>query len=260
MQVRLNSKTTRLAVGLQVLCLAWSCSLLTAQTERGQKNSAENNPPPVADHKRQAILSFKNGDYEGALKHFRVVVQGEPNDVESQDNIGVTLARLGRAKEAVAALLKAVEIDGRFSPAHYHLGLIYDRMGRTREAVAQYQEALQLNPAFTQARYALSGVCWRIGDLEGAVELLQEVLRADPNSREVRLNLAVGLWRKGDLDAAIEHLKTVVELHPKEPRAYSALGQILVENRTPMGPSPLWKELWNWRRGTPKVTTTWDWH
>ena len=220
MKVAEGSKLGRFAVGVVVLCLPWSSSSVTGQTTRSPQGPNETILRVATDQKRQAVLSFRNRDYESALEHFQAAVAADPTDVESQDNVGVTLARLGRTREATAALLRAIAIDRRFPPPHYHLGLIYDQMGRTAEAIARYQEALQLNPGFAEARYALSGVCWRIGDLEGAVKLLTESLRSDPNSLEIRLNLAMGLWRKGDLDAAIRELEKVKMQHSTAPSAF----------------------------------------
>ena len=155
MQARGCSNAGRFASGFAAVCLAWSIPPSGAQTGQGHINRTESNLALVGDHKRQAVRFFKNGDYKGALKHFRVVVQHDPSDVESQDNIGVTLARLGRLEEAARAFLQALEIDARFSMPYYHLGLIFDRMGRTGEAIAKYHEALQLNPAFTQGKHSV---------------------------------------------------------------------------------------------------------
>jgi Flp pilus assembly protein TadD len=87
-------------------------------------------------------------------------VRLQPDDPAAQSNIGDALLMLGRDREAVDALTKALELPfGRGSPEEQNdLGVALGRLGRLDAAVPHFEEALRLKPDFADARVNLARV------------------------------------------------------------------------------------------------------
>jgi Flp pilus assembly protein TadD len=58
---------------------------------------------------------------------------------------------LGRYAEALADLVKAVDIDPKNESAHLNKGLVEERLGRPSDAAASYRAFIALNPVQYQA-------------------------------------------------------------------------------------------------------------
>src|SRR5262249_7949115 len=92
-----------------------------------------------------------------------------------------------------------------------------------------------------EARFGLSIACAKVGDRDGAIALLRQVIAARPQLAEAHYNLGLHLWQRfkasvgqkqtKDLDEAVAELTTAVHLDASEPRAWSALGQLLVDRQ-----------------------------
>jgi tetratricopeptide (TPR) repeat protein len=88
-------------------------------------------------------------------------------------NFGLMLTRLDRLDEAEALFRQAVRCDSRLSQAHYQLGITLEKKSRAKEAVAELEEAARLDPASAEPPYALARLYRRVGDKEKADQALQ---------------------------------------------------------------------------------------
>jgi tetratricopeptide (TPR) repeat protein len=62
---------------------------------------------------------------------------------------------LGRLEEAVQAYNRALELDLKFTDAHYNLANVLAALGRRQEAIAHYQQVIQIRPHDAEAIAAL---------------------------------------------------------------------------------------------------------
>ena len=67
-------------------------------------------------------------------------------DPDVHNNLGITLARQGKLREAVEHFREAVRINNDDPFAHNNLGITLARMGENREAINHFQHALRINP------------------------------------------------------------------------------------------------------------------
>jgi len=70
----------------------------------------------------------------------------DPKDAEIRNNLGLTLARLGRAPEAVGEFHEALRLDPKNASAHSNLGLLLLASGKPEESILEFEAALQINP------------------------------------------------------------------------------------------------------------------
>ncbi|MBN1626125.1 MAG: tetratricopeptide repeat protein, partial [Deltaproteobacteria bacterium] len=52
----------------------------------------------------------------------------DPDDPETHDNLGVTLAQLGQMNDAIAHFKKALELNTSYETARYHLSIAMEAM------------------------------------------------------------------------------------------------------------------------------------
>ena len=115
---------------------------------------------------------------EAVIRHR---LEKNPKDFTSNLNLGaVMLARLNAAG-AVSALETAVAADPGRAEARNMLGLALARVGRAAEAMAEFTIALRLRPDYSAARFNLANSQVRAGELDEAIENLRRVVAANPS-------------------------------------------------------------------------------
>ncbi len=121
-------------------------------------------PPPLGDHAQQLKLGPE-------LRRISQVW------VEK----GITLCRLGRYDEALAAFEKSLAVSSRNARAWYNKGLTLASLGRLAEAVSAYDVALNLDDAhpfiWLQKGIALAA----LGSHDAALAALDRALAFDPD-------------------------------------------------------------------------------
>lgn len=74
------------------------------------------------------LLYFK-GDYVRGLEYCERAVEISPDDAYARKGLGLHLAKLGRKDDAVASVLRAIELDPDFIDAYHDLAFIYYESG-----------------------------------------------------------------------------------------------------------------------------------
>ncbi len=90
-----------------------------------------------------AFMSTENNVEEG-IAVMLTAVRLMPQDAEAHVNLGITLARAKRFKEAESNLHKALELDPGSSAAHFRLAVCYELQGRYGEAEASLRRGRAL--------------------------------------------------------------------------------------------------------------------
>lgn len=100
-----------------------------------------------AEISRQADEYFTKKLYDKAAELYERLLVLSPNNVETYNNLGITLHYLGRPSEALLRLNEGVAID----PAHQRiwltLGFVNSQLGNTDQARAALNTAADLNAA-----------------------------------------------------------------------------------------------------------------
>jgi len=95
--------------------------------------------------------------YEAAIEECRRAIALDPAFGNPYNDIGAYFIELGRWKEAIAWLEKAL-VAPRYENrefAHLNLGRVYEHLGQWEKAAGAYKAALALNPNYHTARQAL---------------------------------------------------------------------------------------------------------
>src|SRR5947209_13359764 len=65
---------------------------------------------------------YRRGNYGQAERVCRQIIEARPGNADAHNILGVTLAALGRSKEAVAELQRAIKINPQAASYHANLG------------------------------------------------------------------------------------------------------------------------------------------
>jgi Tfp pilus assembly protein PilF len=101
-------------------------------------------------------LSFK-GDYAGAIRECERAIEVDPGFGNPYNDIGSYLIALGRPKEAVPWLRKAM-VAPRYEPRHFphvNLARVHAKLGDLDAAIGELRRALAIAPQYRPARAEL---------------------------------------------------------------------------------------------------------
>jgi len=113
--------------------------------------------------------------------------------------------------------------------AHNNLGTTLEREGRDREAMAHYRTALQLKPDYADPHSNLGNQLVRQGRLEEALTEYCTALRIQPQSSQARYNYAIALTKLGRMDDAIRQYEILLQINPHHADAHFNLGMALIQ-------------------------------
>ncbi len=130
----------------------WGC-LLAISIAFNLCASLQHYPEQSFEHGR---LMLEEGRLPEAIADNTEALRFQPKYTSARDNLGVALARSGRADQAVAQFRLALALDSKGdSITCYNLALFLAQRGETREPIELLRRALTLDPKFTPAAAAL---------------------------------------------------------------------------------------------------------
>ncbi len=92
---------------------------------------------------RQANSFFANGQYAQAADLYEKLLDFAPDNVDTYNNLGITLHYLGRSDEALARLNEGIEADSTHQRIWLTLGFVNSQLGNTEAARAALTNAVQ---------------------------------------------------------------------------------------------------------------------
>jgi tetratricopeptide (TPR) repeat protein len=174
------------------------------------------------------VLTWKqSGMYSDAETLYRTTIARNDRSWMAHNNLGIVLANMGRADEAVVQYQKALEVKPNHADAYYNLGHLFAKMGRTDEALAHYQKALDIDPNHAKAHINLGGLLADLGRADEALAHYAKASEIDPNDSGIQYNLGSLLEDMGRTDEAIAHYQKALILTPDHPETHYNLGHLL---------------------------------
>lgn len=140
--------------------------------------------------------------------------------------LGMTFAKAGKHREAIATYQKAIELDPKYAFAYNGLGNVYYRIERPEEAVTAYKKAIELDPKFTVAHYNLGNVYSDLKRHEEAVTTYWKAIELDPKHAITYNDLGNVYYEIKRPEDAVTSYKKAIELDPKDPVSYYNLGNV----------------------------------
>jgi len=133
-------------------------------------------------------------------------------------------------KLAIAALIRAGEIDADSPRMHVLLGDVFRQKRRWDDAETEYRKAVALDPKSHSARLSLAIALFSKMKTDEALDIGRALLADDPNDAEANLLAAEILAQQNQFREAEPYLSKCQTLKPEfVPRLHSLLGQIYAQ-------------------------------
>lgn len=107
-----------------------------------------------------------------------MTLKDEHSDAESLLELGISLCRRAKWRDAIAPLERAVSLDPAKAAAHYQLGETYNQTDRLPQALEAYETAAKLQPENWRAIKGVGIVLDRLGRPEEATAAYQRAREA----------------------------------------------------------------------------------
>ena len=124
-------------------------------------------------------LAQSEQDVDEAIRTFTRVIAMRPDHVLAHYNLALVLKRVDRAKDAIAALQRALAIQPR-AEAHFALGTLYFHQGEFDRASAALKAAVAAEPRLVDAHIALGSVFKAKRQLPEAIDALRRAIALRP--------------------------------------------------------------------------------
>lgn len=89
---------------------------------------------------------FRNREYDQAIALYSKVLQLDPQDVDTYNDLGLSLHYSGKPDEAIEQLRKGTEIDPSFQRVWLSLGFVLISAGRAEEAADVLKKTVEIAP------------------------------------------------------------------------------------------------------------------
>ncbi len=154
---------------------------------------------------QQALAAQRRGDTNRAKELYSRALDGDPQNADLYNNIGMLYKSTGELDRAEDAYRHAVNLNPRLAAAWSNLGVLLDARGRRKEAIAALQQAISIDPSNVGVKVNLALQYHASGLYSDARRLLEEAVRSSPTMPEAQYALARTLEAQGDRSSAIQH-------------------------------------------------------
>ncbi|MHB0977670.1 MAG: tetratricopeptide repeat protein [Candidatus Aquicultorales bacterium] len=148
------------------------------------------NPGDEETRSLYASALVLSGDLEEAVKEYKAIVAKSPGDADALYQGGVALAQLGRTKDAIDFLNKAIAAKSGVMIYHAELARLLGKDGHHDAALSAWQQALSLTPEDDRYRATIFAEMAALyiakGQPGGASEIIQNGLSIDPENEYLK--------------------------------------------------------------------------
>lgn len=157
-----------------------------------------------------ANLNHARGDLSEAVKNYEVALEKSPNFFAARKNLGLTLAALGKTKEAEIELKKALALSGGCD-AEILLWLVdkYADNGDNFSALSCCNQALIYEPKNAAALRVKAQLLYQCGLYYDCENLASEILKKDFSLPQIWKIKALAQIKLGDARGAISSLEVL---------------------------------------------------
>ncbi len=203
----------------------WRQGALGTATELYQE-IASALPNNVEIHRRIALGLINSSRYAEAADYAEKAIHADPFDPDGWAIHAWALDWDLRAKEGLASVLQALELDPQHSRAQAYLAEIYLSLGQAERGQALVEALLEENPNSAEA-YRARGLIRQEHqyDYEGARQDFQTAYSMAGNMNLFAVDIAILESNLRNYDIALEYLSDVLEANPRNELALLMTGK-----------------------------------
>jgi predicted O-linked N-acetylglucosamine transferase (SPINDLY family) len=162
-----------------------------------------------------------------ALESLQRALVVDPRNGAVLESLGLAHLMLGEFASAEDALASAARLPGAPASVFMRLGTAILEQGRPVEALAALRKAVAMDPQGSDGLLNLGRALAGVGDTAAAREQFQSALRMSPDNADAAFNLAVLAEQNGELAQARDYYQRALSSQPRLSVAHARLGAVL---------------------------------
>ena len=166
-----------------------------------------------------ATVSYLDGDFAEAIKHYTKLTMLKPMEGRYYTNIGAIYNQLGEHQKACDSLRKAIQRNKKSAESFYNLGIAQRKLKQNAMAVSAYKEAIKLNPSMAEAYQNLGNTYADMGNLQMAVANFKKALELKPNFEKARHGLENAEAQLQKAKQSLNPFGRLMDMHPPVAKA-----------------------------------------
>lgn len=178
-------------------------------------------------HNRLAAIYLSHNQLEESIKHYRAILDIEPQEQAVRTSLAHVLQLLGRHKEAVWEYEKALCLDPENWDLQLELAEQFERMGNCDAAINQLEALCEKNPGFPDLHLRLANLHSKRGDDRLATDRYAEALSVHPNYLDGHIDAARHELKMGRGSRAVTHFQQALRINEQNVEAYAGLAVAL---------------------------------
>jgi tetratricopeptide (TPR) repeat protein len=191
----------------------------TVEATRALESIVDQNRYQPEARNALAAIAMAAGDYEGAIRHARNVLLGDPDNMNAYLNLAVAYFRQNLVDQAWLIASNALDRRPDAAALHNMMGLIYLKKDDARHATESFLRALTEDPSLVDAKLNLGSLELAYGDFEAALKRFDQVLAVQPKDYMVVISRAVALRGLKRYDEAQQGYEAALAIRPEAPEA-----------------------------------------
>ena len=174
----------------------------------------------LTDAEKLEVLDFK--------------LEKHPKDHALLYERSMVFLNLGRAKEALTDINRAVELEGDNLEYRLRQADIYFANGDVENSYKSLSEAERISPDSKEVQLKMGEVMFYSRDFDRAIKCLTKVTEQEPDNQTALVMKGFIYKEKGDTASAVTLLRKVCDLYPDYAPAFEELGVLYSTRNNPM--------------------------
>jgi Flp pilus assembly protein TadD len=182
---------------------------------------------------KQANLLLESGDYLGARKRYKKVINRDPENFSAHFGLGLSYCAetifktdLGMAKTedwhpAIYHMTIAMNLNENdqvkktLAILHFNLGTFFKKENNLEAAIESIRQAVAYDPTLLKALNLLGAMYHERGNLEEAEYYYKKSIAVKPDYAMAHFNLGAIAWVRKDFEAAVSYFQKAASLDPE---------------------------------------------
>ena len=176
----------------------------------------------------ESLITFRQGDFEGAVRLLAPLAQRSPESDELFTLLGFSYLRLGRFPEAQQALETSLKTNQNHRRRWWALGMTLRSQNRPEAALECFQKSLEVSPDYDLAHREAATVLSQLGRIAEAEPHWRRCVELDPTSVPCLTNMGSILLMSRKSSEAAPLLQRALVHEPRNEHAHRGLWQALL--------------------------------
>ncbi len=169
---------------------------LLALNKLQQNNTKQNLPQKLFN---ELIQLYKLGEFSRIIDRGRALVSQYPEEYILWNILGVSSAQIGLLDESIKCFNKAILLKPNYADAYCNLGSTLEKKRKPKEAIDALKKALKFKPDHAESYYNLGNIFKDQNKTDNAINAYKKSIFYEPNHAEAHHNLSIVLLNSGNL-------------------------------------------------------------